>query len=103
MIRSVLSELTRDRVAKCVKGSTTFVTALNAPALGRAKSDVPAVRPQRARFAIVIVAAGYEAPVNLPDELIVDGAISRLRTQPAIGGLRSPELPLRVGQVRARY
>ena len=77
-------------------------TAFN-PATERSpKGNVPSVGTQSTGLTVVIIAAGHDAPVNVQHELRGHRLLTRLRAQPAVGGVSGPQLFLGAGEIGTR-
>ena len=94
----VAPELSGDRGTEAGEGGAAFLAALSAPAAWRPEGDVPPVRTCAARFAMIIVASGDDAPVDFSDELRADRLFGWSRAQPPVGGVGGPKLTLGMGQ-----
>ena len=73
----VTPKLSGDGGSEAVEGSAAFTAALGTPAQWRPEGDVPPVRTCSARFAMIVVAFGHDAPVDFPDEIGTDRLFGR--------------------------
>ena len=92
----VTPEFPSDGLAQAVECASEFGARFRAPADRVAKSNVRSGPPNRARLAMVIVAARDDAPVDAQDQLGGDRPVCRLLAQPTVGGIGRPQLPLRM-------
>ncbi len=87
-------KLSCDCRTECIEGGLALIATISAAADWRPENYIPSVRTQGAGFAMVIVAAGYDAPVYVEDEVITYRTSRRLRLKPAVSSVGATQLPL---------
>ena len=91
-----------NRGAKAAEGDLAPIATFNTAAARCAERNVPSCRPQGARLAMVVIATGHHAAVDVKYEFGSNGPVSRLGAQPAIRGISRPQLALRPRKVDVR-
>ena len=95
-------KLPPNRVYQSPKRRAAILAALDPAASRRSEHNIPPGRPQRARFAMIVVATRHHSAVNVQDEVSGDRPVLRLLHQPPIRRVSRAQLPLRARHARAR-
>ncbi len=86
----VLLEFSGYSVAKAAERQTTIISSFDSTTSWRPESNIGSRPAQRPGFAVVVVAAGHDATMDVQYELTRNRTVGRLRAEPAIGRIGCP-------------